>query len=143
MMLKVEKVQSDEALAHCFAIRKTVFVVEQQVPEDEEYDEFEATSHHFLASLDGKPVGTARFRKTDKGIKLERFAVLKEARKSGVGSALLIKLLQELKHEPLLGEVYLHAQLQAEPFYAKHGFVAKGPLFYECDIPHHKMVWQV
>lgn len=142
MMLNVEEVKSDVVLAQCFAIRKTVFVEEQHVPEEEEYDEFEVSSRHFLARMNGVPVGTARFRKTDKGIKLERFAVLKEARKSGVGSALLLRLLLELKAAPISGEVYLHAQVQAEPFYAKHGFAATGPLFYECDIPHHKMVWQ-
>lgn len=141
-MLEVIEVNSDADIQHCFAIRKTVFVVEQQVPEEEEYDEFEVTSRHFLAFSDAKPTGTARFRKTSKGYKLERFAVLKEGRNSGTGSGLLSRILHELASQQIKAEIYLHAQVQAEPFYAKHGFEAVGDMFYECEIPHHKMIWK-
>jgi len=139
--VQVNEANTAEDMAHCFAIRKSVFVEEQQVPEEEEYDEFETTSKHFLAKMESVSVGTCRYRKTDAGFKLERFAVLKEARKSGVGSALLQRLLREIPAELAEGYVYLHAQVQAELFYARHGFVAVGELFYECEIPHHKMIW--
>jgi GNAT superfamily N-acetyltransferase len=76
-------------------IRKVVFVVEQECPEELEW-EFEEESTHYLAFLNGKAVGTARWRVTEKGIKLERFAVLKEARGKGVGSSLVKYLLEEL-----------------------------------------------
>jgi len=140
-MIKVKEVDSKEELQHCFEIRKTVFVFEQNVPEEEEYDEFESVSRHFLAFKDNLPVGTARFRQTQNGVKLERFAVLKKGRLFGAGSALLSRILNEVQKQSFTGLVYLHAQVQAEPFYKKHGFKAQGELFYECEIPHHTMVW--
>jgi predicted GNAT family N-acyltransferase len=76
----VEKITTEEGLKAAFQIRELVFVVEQEVDASEEYDEFEDTSIHFLAKLDGAPVGTARWRFTQNGVKMERFAVLQEAR---------------------------------------------------------------
>lgn len=122
------------------AIRYEVFVMEQKVDEREEYDEFEETSHHFLALADNRAAGTARWRKTDKGYKLERFAVVESFRKSGVGSALVKAVLEEVlplrKSDEL---IYLHAQVQALPFYAKLGFEEFGEEFVEAEILHRKM----
>ncbi len=114
-------------------------MVEQACAEDIEW-EFEEESTHFLAFLDGVPVGTARYRTTEKGIKLERFAVLKNARNNGVAAALVQRLLKEL--EPRSGIRYLHAQLSAAGLYAKFGFKPVGEHFWEADIEHVKMVWQ-
>jgi predicted GNAT family N-acyltransferase len=123
-------------------IRKTVFVHEQQVPAEAEYDEFEESSRHFLAQVNGIPCGTARWRFTDKGIKLERFAVLKEYRSRKVGAALVTAVLEDIKRDPLsIGKlIYLHAQLSAVALYTKFGFVAQGDMFEECNIQHYKMV---
>jgi predicted GNAT family N-acyltransferase len=123
-------------------IRKIVFVHEQKVPAEAEYDEFEANSRHFLAQVEGKPCGTARWRFTDKGIKLERFAVLKEYRSRKVGSALVKAVLDDIKRNPhAKGKlIYLHAQLSAVALYAKFGFVAQGDMFEECNIQHYKMI---
>ncbi|MEY3564095.1 MAG: hypothetical protein RJA23_265 [Bacteroidota bacterium] len=85
----VEKITTEEGLQAAFQIRELVFVVEQEVDASEEYDEFEDSSIHFLAKLDGAPVGTARWRFTANGVKMERFAVLQEARGQGVGQALV------------------------------------------------------
>jgi predicted GNAT family N-acyltransferase len=125
-----------------FRIREIVFVDEQKVPSHEEYDEFEPTSRHFLAFTDGIACGTARWRYTDKGIKLERFAVLKEYRNRKVGSALVQALLNDIKKQPLSrGKVvYLHSQLTAMPLYSKYGFLPEGDMFEECNIQHYKMV---
>lgn len=128
---------SNAQLKDIFEVRRLVFVEEQMVDEEEEYDEFETSSTHLIAMLDSKPVGTCRYRNTEKGIKLERFAVLKEARSLGVGAHLLEKCLEEVDTSLY---VYLHAQIQVVDFYAKFGFVKTGPLFVEANIKHYKMV---
>ncbi|MBE9481624.1 MAG: GNAT family N-acetyltransferase, partial [Bacteroidetes bacterium] len=77
----------DKKLAKiAFAIREKVFVIEQKVNPDLEYDEFEDNAQHYLVYLEKKPVATARRRKTEKGIKLERFAILKDYRNKGMGT---------------------------------------------------------
>lgn len=121
-------------------IRDLVFVQEQEVSEEEEYDEFEAGSRHFLAVADGQAAGTARWRTTGKGVKLERFAVRKEFRGRGLGRSLVKAVLADVfacGHENAC--IYLHAQVQAIPFYAGLGFEARGEEFSEAGILHRKM----
>ena len=141
MKLTVEKITTKEQLDAAFYIREQVFVVEQEVAAEEEYDEFEDSSRHFLASLDGQPVGTARWRFTANGVKMERFAVLEEARGQGVGQALVAAVLADIEAMPeATGKMkYLHAQLHAMPLYAKFGFQQVGEQFEECAILHYKM----
>lgn len=137
----VEKITTKEQLQAAFHIRERVFVVEQEVEAEEEYDEYEDTSLHFLASLDGLPVGTARWRFTTNGVKMERFAVVKEARSQGVGQALVAAVLADIDALPEAKAKmkYLHAQLHAMPLYAKFGFQQVGEQFEECAILHYKM----
>ena len=143
-------ITSPADLDHAFAIRRAVFVDEQNVSAAEEYDEFETASRHFLACVDTQPVGTARWRRTANGTKLERFAVRAVFRGSGVGKSLVQTVLNDVfeQVEAPTGEIYLNAQLSAMPLYAGFGFVAVGPAFDECGIMHRKMVlpaerWQV
>lgn len=137
----VEKVTDNTALQEVFQIRELVFVVEQEVDPAEEYDEFEDISTHFLAKLDGKPVGTARWRFTKNGVKMERFAVLQESRAKGVGQALVAAVLADIQATPEAEgkSKYLHAQLTAMPLYARFGFEKVGDMFEECNIQHYKM----
>lgn len=141
MMLQVRKVSTEEELKEVFSIRKEVFVLEQKVASEDEYDEFEDTSNHFLAKLDQIPVGAARWRFTEKGIKLERFAVLKEVRGKGVGISLVQAVLRDIDSDPKnAGKTkYLHAQLSAVPLYNKFNFKKVGDIFEECNILHYKM----
>lgn len=141
MMPTVEKITTEEGLQAAFQIRELVFVVEQEVDAAEEYDEFETTSIHFLAVLEGNPVGTARWRFTSNGVKMERFAVLKEARGQGVGQALVAAVLKDIEMHPdgKGKKRYLHAQIHAMPLYAKFGFQQVGEQFEECAILHYKM----
>ncbi len=136
-----EKITDESLLQQAFQIRSLVFVIEQQVPASEEYDEFEESSTHFLAKLDGKPVGTARWRFTQYGVKMERFAVLAEARGKGVGQALVSAVLEDVNSSPEAeGKTkYLHSQLTAVPLYSKFGFEKVGEMFEECSIQHYKM----
>jgi predicted GNAT family N-acyltransferase len=140
MRVIVKVANSSGNLKSVFAVRKKVFVEEQAVSEEEEYDAFETSSTHLIASIDKNIVGTCRFRNTNKGIKLERFAVLKEYRNNGVGVALVKETLNQVD---ISQHVYLHAQVQVVDFYAKYGFVKTGDLFEEAGIKHFKMVLEV
>lgn len=137
----VEKITDKSALEEAFKIRRLVFVIEQNVNPSDECDEFEDTSTHFLARLDGKPVGTARWRFTKNGVKMERFAVLKEERGKGIGKALVEAVLSDVDSNPKSKEKtkYLNAQLSAMSLYSKFGFVKVGEMFEECNIRHYKM----
>jgi predicted GNAT family N-acyltransferase len=139
--ISVEKVVTKEQLKTVFGIREEVFVIEQEVDPAEEYDEFEDTSIHFLAKVGLDPAGTARWRFTYKGVKLERFAVLKPMRGRGVGFALVNAVVEDIKLHPdsKSKKLYLHAQLDAMPLYAKFGFQKVGEMFEECNIKHFKM----
>jgi len=132
----VKNITEQSILEEAFKIRRKVFVEEQEVDETEEY-EFEEESTHFIAEINGTYVGTARWRKTENGVKLERFAVLNEFRSMGVGSALVQTVIQNIPQE--FTYLYLHAQLTAMDLYAKFGFTQVGPMFVEADIKHYKM----
>lgn len=133
----VEKINGQEKLDQVFAIRRVVFVEEQECPPELEW-EFEDESTHFMATVNGVPAGAARWRKTDKGYKLERFAVLREFRNQGVGQELVRAVLADLPADA--GMVYLHAQVQAVGLYSRFGFEKVGPMFEEAGIQHYKMV---
>src|SRR6195952_6084516 len=86
--IQVNKVSDPEVLEKVFAIRREVFVGEQNCPPELEW-EHEDESTHFYATVDGEPAGASRWRKTEKGYKLERFAVLSKFRGFGVGQELV------------------------------------------------------
>lgn len=119
-------------------IREKVFIEEQKVDEADEFDEFEAESHHYLLLLEDQAIGTARWRRIGDKVKLERFAVLKEHRGKSYGDYLLQRVIADAKKEEK--PIYLHAQLKAIPFYERRGFKKVGDLFVECEIEHYKMV---
>ena len=140
-MIEIKEITIPEEQEIAFAIRQRVFVQEQEVDPAEEYDEFETSSKHYLAWDDNRPVGTARWRKTEHGVKLERFAVLKEYRSKGAGSALLKRVVADVRKD-FDSKVYLHAQWHIIPFYEKHGFETEGPEFEEANIRHKKMFYK-
>ncbi|MBL6963734.1 MAG: GNAT family N-acetyltransferase [Bacteroidetes bacterium] len=117
-------------------IREEVFVEEQNVPLEIEY-EFEEESIHYLAFYEDEAIATARYRKTEEGIKLERFATLEEYRNKGIGAAILNKMLHDIRKENKM--VYLNAQEVAVKFYEKHGFEVVGEMFMEAGIKHFRM----
>ena len=142
-MTTVTKITDLRDLDAAFSIREKVFVDEQNVPADAEYDAHDraATTRHYLAQIDGQPAGAARWRPTAGGVKLERFAVLAAFRNQGVGEALVHQVLADVQAEaPDAAQVYLHAQLRAIPLYERTGFYKEGEMFEECDIQHYKMV---
>lgn len=138
--IEVIQVNDPDMLEKVFAIRRTVFVEEQNCPAELEW-EFEDESVHFLAKVNGIPAGASRWRKTTKGYKLERFAVLKEFRGKGLGQALVAAVLDDLPKDAEI--VYLHAQIAAMPLYQKFGFEKEGAQFEEAGIQHFKMVLEL
>ncbi|MFI1399129.1 GNAT family N-acetyltransferase [Streptomyces sp. NPDC020681] len=136
----------------CFAVRKEVFVVEQRVPAEIEYDDFdtvEADTVHVLAvSDDGTPLGTGRLLhgpaatdKTDGDLSvgsLGRLAVTQRARGLGVGVA-LVRAIETAARERGLAWVDLHAQTHALGFYERLGYAAYGPEFLDAGIGHRAM----
>lgn len=140
-MIHTKLIDSENEMKVAFQIRREVFVEEQKVPEEEEYDQFENKARHILALIDETPVGTARWRFTENGIKLERFAVLISSRGNGVGAALVEKVLEDIQNHPdgKGKTLYMHAQLSAVSLYQKFNFVKEGDIFEECNIQHYKM----
>jgi len=136
MLVKI--IPGDGDLEACRAIRRTVFIEEQNVTEEEEWDGLDATCIHFLA-VDDRPVGTARLLSSGAGTaKAQRVAVLASARRSGVGAALMAALEAEaarLGHTRIL----LGAQIRALPFYERQGYEAYGPEFDDAGIAHRMM----
>lgn len=135
--IQVNKVTDPDNLERVFAIRREVFVGEQNCPPELEW-EHEDESIHFLATVNGVPAGASRWRKTDNGYKLERFAVLKQFRGQGVAQELVRTVLADLPADA--DYIYLNAQVLAVGLYEKFGFVAEGPQFEEAGIQHFKMV---
>ncbi len=134
--IQVRRVSDAAELEKVFAIRRVVFVGEQNCPPELEWEN-EDVSIHFLATVDGQPAGASRWRETENGYKLERFAVLREFRKMGVGQELVKAVLKDLpKHAEY---IYLNAQLDAMKLYTRFGFVKVGEQFEEAGIQHFKM----
>ncbi|MFF7370770.1 GNAT family N-acetyltransferase [Streptomyces tricolor] len=135
--------------AACFAVRKEVFVVEQGVAEDIEYDAYDAVAVHVLAVReDGLPLGTGRLLHGEAAVaktggdpsvgSLGRLAVSREARGLGVGAA-LVRALEDAARARGLTAVDLHAQTHALGFYERLGYTAYGPEFPDAGIPHRAM----
>lgn len=128
-----------DQLPICHQSRRVGGREEQRVPEADEVDGRDPGCEHFLAYLDGAPVGTARLRITEDGhAKAERVAVLGAHRGRGVGHALMNALearARALGH----AEVVLSAQVDAIPFYLARGYEPYGPEFMDAGIPHRKM----
>jgi predicted GNAT family N-acyltransferase len=118
------------------AIRREVFVVEQHVPEHEEWDDRDAVSEHVIAiAADGSAIGTGRLLPDGH---IGRMAVREPWRGRGVGSALLTALIT-MASERGFSETRLHAQTHALAFYRKHGYTVLGEEFMEAGIAHYAM----
>ena len=117
-------------------IRTAVFVMEQRVPEDEEWDGLDVACLHALALDDaGTPIGTGRLAPDGK---IGRIAVLKEWRGTGVGAAILESLMTAARTCGM-HECHMHAQSHALAFYVRHGFESQGEEFLEAGMPHRRM----
>ncbi|MDT9687913.1 GNAT family N-acetyltransferase [Streptomyces sp. P9(2023)] len=133
----------------CFAVRREVFVVEQNVPQELEYDTYDETAVHVLALReDGLPLGTGRLLHGADAVgktgadasvgSLGRLAVSRAARGLGVGAA-LVRAIEDAARGRGLAAVDLHAQTHALGFYERLGYEVYGPEFPDAGIPHRAM----
>jgi predicted GNAT family N-acyltransferase len=128
--------EDDRDRADCESVRTAVFVVEQAIPEHEEWDEHDDTSLHVIAhDAEGRPIGTGRLLRD--GI-IGRIAVVKAWRAKRVGDAIMRHLI-EVARELGMKESVLHAQVYAIPFYERFGYKVEGHEFIEAGIPHRRM----
>lgn len=125
-------------LAACQDLRRRVFVEEQNVPADLEVDGRDGEAVHLLATLDGIPVGTARFLTMGGAAKIGRVCVLAGYRGAGIGVALIRAAMAEAKARGLTTAT-LGAQTSAIGFYERLGYVAEGEEFMDAGIPHRTM----
>jgi YbgC/YbaW family acyl-CoA thioester hydrolase len=123
------------------AIRTEVFVEEQKIPADMEWDDADAGGVHAVAYNHlGAALATGRLLEHVPGVaKIGRMAVRQTVRGSSVGRAVLDALLQAARQRGDR-EAILHAQMSAAPFYTRAGFATRGPVFEEAGIPHVEMV---
>ena len=138
MDVNVKIVETYDEKEFVISIRRIVFIQELNIPEHMEIDDNEDLATYVLAKVEGKNVGTARWRETNSGIKLERFAVLNQYRSYGVGTAMTKFILKQLDQSKL---IYLNAQESAISFYEKLGFDSTGSMFDEVGIAHQKMIF--
>ncbi len=125
-----------EAKAELIFIRETVFLREQGVPVDLEWDGLDEACVHVLARGGAQPIGTARLLADGH---IGRMSVLPAWRGQGVGSAMLQRLI-ELARQRGLPRVMLDAQTHAIAFYERHGFIVTSDVFMDAGIPHRHMM---
>lgn len=143
--MEVKIVTTKEELERAFQIRKEVFVEEQGVSLEDEFDMFDnliSTCKHILVYHEGNAVGTGRVRMVDGFGKLERICILKSHRKLGLGKVIITGL-ERIAAEMSAGYVKLHGQTQAEGFYQKLGYKTSSDVFMEDGIPHILMVKEI
>ncbi|MFZ2102621.1 MAG: GNAT family N-acetyltransferase [Oricola sp.] len=135
------RVAARDDLAACFAIRQVVFVEEQQVAPEIDRDGLDDACIHYMAEIAGKPVATARVQMQPGRIKIQRVAVLREARGKRVGEALMRFLMDDLaaSDEATGREFFLSSQAQAIPFYERLGFTVCSDEYPDAGIPHRDM----
>jgi predicted GNAT family N-acyltransferase len=139
-MIQIRLAESPADVQLCLRLRWTVFVEEQGVRPSLEVDEHDGKDAvHALALLDGVPCGAGRFIFEQPGVaKIQRMAVVDDARGKGAGRALLDFLEGEARRRGARGFT-LSAQTQAKQFYEKAGYSAVGPVFDDAGIPHVRM----
>ena len=137
--MTVKIVENQKELEDAFSVRKTVFIHEQNVPAEEEIDQYEDDSTHFVFYKDKVPTGAGRFRPVDGYGKVERICVLKEARKTGAGKAIMDEI-EKFASINGLRKLKLNAQTHAIPFYSGLGYKIISEEFMDAGIPHKTMV---
>jgi predicted GNAT family N-acyltransferase len=136
--IRVVEIAERPQMEQAWAIRRVVFIEEQHVPEEIELDADDGGALHALA-LDGDmPVGCGRMVAHDAYVKIGRMAVLRDRRGEGIGRKILTFLMEQAKRQGFSRAV-LHAQLSAEGFYLKNGYIPEGEVFEEAGIAHLRM----
>ena len=136
--LKVEIVKWIDNHASLSMIREKVFIEEQKVTPQLEWDDRDEEAIHFLGLKNEKAIGCARAFVIENHMELGRMAVLKEYRDEGVGSALIEKAITTAKLNQL-SAIYISAQCHAIDFYKRFGFEVTSEIYLDAEIPHRDM----
>lgn len=141
--MEIKVAVNTKQLNDAFYVRRSVFVDEQQVPEEEEIDQYENESIHVVLYDNDQSVGAGRFRNVDGICKVERICVVKSHRKSGAGKLIMTKI-EELAREQGFHKLKLNAQTHAESFYQKLGYhTVSDEIFLDAGIPHVTMMKEI
>lgn len=131
---------SEDIIKRARALRHEVFVIEQNVHPDEEWDGKDEQAVHFLlVDENGTDIATGRMMFLDKTAKLQRIAVSRKHRGRNLGKLLMDAMVTRARKEDGVREAYLSSQVHAIPFYEKHGFTAHGDVYDDAGIPHKDM----
>ncbi|EKF73634.1 acetyltransferase [Alcanivorax hongdengensis A-11-3] len=126
----------DEHEAALRELRQRIFINEQHVPDELEWDGLDQDATHFLAlDAEQRPAGCIRLLPSGQ---LSRLCVLSEQRNNGIGTALLVAA-EEAARARSMEEIFLHAQTHATSFYEAAGFSVSGGIFMDANIPHRQM----
>lgn len=136
--MDLKLVTTEEELQDAFSIRREVFVNEQKVPEEEEIDQYENDSTHFVLYKNKQAIGAGRFRVLDGIGKVERICVLQEARGTGAGNEIMVGI-EKHANNLKIPSLKLNAQTQAIPFYERLGYDVVSEEFMDAGIPHKTM----
>ncbi len=137
--LNYKLVESGKELEEAFKVRKEVFAEEQGISEDIVLDSNDSEAMHIVVKAEKRVIGTARVLFLSPSVaKIERMAILRPFRGTGIGSRIISFLLAELKNRQIRN-VVLHAQYSSVAFYKSRGFVESGTPFNEAGIRHLKM----
>jgi predicted GNAT family N-acyltransferase len=136
--LKVELVKWIDSYVPLTMIREKVFIEEQKVTPQLEWDGKDEKAIHFLALKDETAIGCARAIVVDNHMQLGRMAVLKEHRGESIGSALIEKAIVTAKLNQI-SEIQISAQCHAIDFYVKFGFQVISDVYLDAEIPHRDM----
>ncbi|MCH7350478.1 MULTISPECIES: GNAT family N-acetyltransferase [unclassified Acinetobacter] len=134
-MLRVERGSWDQLQQPAKLIREKVFIVEQGIPEADEWDEQDAISQHFVIFDQDQPIATARLLQNNS---VGRVAVLKTYRGQGIGQMMMLDIIDYARQQ-YRPSLYLSSQVHAMSFYQQLGFVVQGDEYDECGIPHIEM----
>ena len=136
--LKIEIVKWIDGLSQLKNIREKVFIQEQKVTPQLEWDGMDEKAIHFLVFNDKAAIGCARAIVIKDHMQLGRMAVLKEYRGQGIGGALIEKAMTIAKLNQL-SAIYISAQCHAIDFYKKFGFEVTSDIYLDAEIPHRDM----
>lgn len=131
---------ASKQLEKCFLLRKAVFHQEQQIPLEIIFDKLDYLSGHLLLQIGEESVGTLRFIKTSKGVKLQRIAIAKPFRGRNLGKLLVKEGVQAIRLALYETPIYLYSQIGAIPFYLSVGFKETSTTKVEANIEHVMMV---
>ena len=136
--LKIEIVKWIDGYVPLTMIREKVFIEEQKVTPQLEWDGIDEKAIHFLVYKDEKAIGCARALVIENHMQLGRMAILKEYRGEGIGSNLIEKAITTAKLNQL-SLIDISAQCHAIDFYKKFGFKVISDIYLDAEIPHRDM----